>query len=120
MTGTLTLKEGVYTDAANTGALNCNNSNIYGVNGIYFADLCDNSKEGIQFYNTATTVDSLWAKSGVLYFTPSRTLGSTATDRVVLHSGNYSTYCAPMYSVTQTDPGAGSSLTTNKLCIVYS
>lgn len=87
MTGTLTLKGNVWTDAY-TGALNCNNSNIYGVNSIYTADSSDDSKEGIHFYNTATTVDTIHAKSGVLYFTPNRTLDSVGTSYKVYHSGN--------------------------------
>ena len=87
MTGTLTLLANQYSDSY-TGALNCNNSNIYGVNSIYTADASDDSKEGIHFYNTATTVDTIYAKSGVLYFTPNRTLNSVGTSYKVYHSGN--------------------------------
>ena len=55
--------------------LNMHNSDIIGVNSIYTNDSADNAKEGIQFVRNTTTVDSLWAKSGTLYFTPNRTLG---------------------------------------------
>jgi hypothetical protein len=88
LTDMLYLKANQYTDDGVSGALNLQNSNIIKVNSIYTADLSNNSTEGIHFYNTETTVDSLWAASGVLYFTPNRTLGSTATDRTVYHSGN--------------------------------
>ena len=88
MTGTLTALGSQYTDDY-TGALNMSNSNIYGVNGIYTADLANNAAEGINFYRTTTTVDSLWAASGVLYFTPNRTLGTDGTSYTVFHSGNY-------------------------------
>ena len=88
MTGVLTMKGSMYTDAY-TGALNMNNSNIYGLNGIYTADSADNASEGINFYRSTTTVDSLWAKSGILYFTPNRTLGENGTSYTVLHTGNY-------------------------------
>jgi hypothetical protein len=97
MSGTLTLNGSQYKDEPDTGALNANNSNIYNVNQIQFGDLCETANEGIQFYNTTTTVDSLWANSGVLYFTPNRTWGNTtATNRTVLHSGNYSSYALPL------------------------
>jgi hypothetical protein len=100
MTGVISLKGSQYTDALNSGALNANNSNIYNVNQIQFGDLCDSAAEGIQFYNTSTTVDSLWANTGVLYFTPNRTWGSTATNYTVLHSGNYTDY---IYSKSTAD-----------------
>jgi hypothetical protein len=75
-----------------SGALNLNNSNIYGVNSLIFADLADAAAEGIQFYRDSTSVDSLWGSNGVLYWTPNRTLGSTATNLTVLTSGNCNTY----------------------------
>ena len=87
MTGVLTAKKDQYTDSY-SGALNMNNSNIYGVNAIYTADSSDNAQEGIHFYRSATTVDSLHAKAGVLYFTPNRTLGQAGTSYTVYHTGN--------------------------------
>jgi len=93
MTGVLYLKAEQYTDSITAGALNANNSNIYGVNSIYTADLADGASEGIHFYRTSTTVDSLWGKNGVLYFSPNRTVGSgSSTDYTILHTGNYKTY----------------------------
>lgn len=84
------LKASVYEDSAGTGALNLNNSDIYGVNSIKFADLADSAGEGLQWYRDASHVDSLWVKSGVIYFTPNRTYGGTATNYTVLHSNNVS------------------------------
>ena len=101
MTGTITLLGNQCADSY-SGALNANNSNIYGVNSIYTADLADTSAEGIHFYRTNTTVDSLWIKNGVIYFTPNRTLGKTGTDYTVIHSGNYTDY-------TVKKDGAGAS-----------
>lgn len=91
MTGTITLLGNQYADSY-SGALNANNSNIYGVNSIYTANLADTSAEGIHFYRTSTTVDSLWIKNGVIYFTPNRTLGKTGIDYTIIHSGNYTDY----------------------------
>lgn len=87
MTGVLTTKSNMYTDAYNSGALNLGNSNIDGVNSIYTADVSDNAAEGIHFYRDSTHVDSLHAKSGVLYFTPNRALGNAGTNYSVYHSG---------------------------------
>ena len=78
MTGTLTAQSGVYTDAY-TGALNMNNSNIYGLNSIYTADTSDNAGEGIHFYRDATHVDTLWMNGGDLLFVPNRVVGTGTT-----------------------------------------
>ena len=56
--------------------LQLNNSDIVGANGIYFADLVDGAGEGIHFYRSATTWDTLAAANGLLYFSPNR---ATAT-----------------------------------------
>lgn len=87
MTGTLTMQASQYADDY-TGALNMNNSNIYGVNSIYTSDDAGSATEGISFYRTATTVDTIHAHSGVLYFTPNRTLGTSGTSYKVYHAGN--------------------------------
>ena len=88
--GPVTLSANQYTDSYTSGyALNLNNSNIIGVNSIYMADLSDNASEGIHFYQTATTADTLWAKNGIFYFAPNRALGGTPApiSYQVLHSG---------------------------------
>lgn len=82
MSGVLNLKGGLYEDAY-SGALNLNNSDIYGVNSIYTADLSDSSAEGIHFYRDTTHVDTFYAKSGVLYFVPNRELGTSGTSKEV-------------------------------------
>ena len=92
MTGPLTLLSNQYGDNYNSYALNLSNSNIVGVNSIYTADLSDNAQEGIHFFRTSTTVDSLWAKNGVLYFAPNRTLGQDGTSYAILNENNYVNY----------------------------
>lgn len=52
--------------------LQLNNSDIVGANGIYFEDLVDGAGEGIHFYRSATTWDTLAAANGLLYFSPNR------------------------------------------------
>lgn len=78
MTGTLTAKASQYADEY-SGALNMNNSNIYGVNSIYTADVADGAAEGIHFYRDATHVDTLWMTGGSLLFVPNRELGTNTT-----------------------------------------
>lgn len=87
MTGVLTALGSQYADSY-SGALNMNNSNIYGVNSIYTADTSDNAQKGIHFYRNATTVDTIYASSGNLYFVPNRTLGTNGTAYTVYHTGN--------------------------------
>ena len=78
MTGLLNAQANVYTDAY-TGALNMQNSNIYGVNAIYTADTADGAGEGINFYRDSTHVDTLWMSGGDLLFVPNRVLGTNTT-----------------------------------------
>ena len=59
-------------------ALNCNNSNITGINSLIFNDASENASEGILFYRSATpSWDVIWAKDGLLHFTPNH---PTSTD----------------------------------------
>ena len=91
LNGVLKMPANMYTDARN-GALDMSNSDIFNANSIYFSDLCDNGAEGFHFWRSDTTVDTLWAKNGSLYFTPNRTMGSTNTNYILLHSGNSVSY----------------------------
>lgn len=86
MTGVLALKGGMFEDAYN-GALNMQNSDIFGLNSIYTSDKSGSQDEGIHFYRDATHVDTLRMMDGKLLFTPNRELGKTATEYEVIHSG---------------------------------
>lgn len=87
MNGVITAKGNQYTDGY-TGALNMNNSNIYGLNSIYTCDTSDNASEGIHFYRSATTVDSLWINGGNIYFAPNRTITTDTTTGVSTSAAN--------------------------------
>lgn len=59
--------------------INMNNSDIIGINGIWFNDQADDASEGIHFYRTDSTTtaskwDTLWAKDGELYLSKGCTL----------------------------------------------
>lgn len=79
LTGGLTLRNGAYNYHSDTTSygLNCANSDICQVNSIYTADLADGATEGIHFYNTSTTWDTVTAKSGTFYFIANHTGSST-------------------------------------------
>lgn len=87
MTGVLKVKENQYNDGYD-GAINMNNSDIYGLNSIYTADKSDGQAEGIHFWRDSTHVDTLRMMDGKLLFTPNRPLGGSGTEQTVLHTGN--------------------------------
>ena len=103
MTGVLSVKADQYNDAYD-GALNMNNSDIYGLNSIYTADESNSQEEGIHFWRSSTTVDTFRIQQGKMLFAPNRTLGKTATEYTVFHSGNltYSTIGAAAASHNHT------------------
>lgn len=87
MTGIFKAKADQYKDGYN-GAINMNNSNIYGLNSIYTSDRSEGQTEGIHFWRDSTHVDTLRMMDGNLLFTPNRPLGRTGTEQIVLHTGN--------------------------------
>ena len=93
MTGNLVFNVGAngYVDSYASSGINLNNSNIVGVNSIYTKDASENAQEGIHFYRDATHVDTIWAASGKLNFTPNRQLTTNGTTYEVYHTGNLAT-----------------------------
>lgn len=86
LTGNLNLKANQYN---REGALNCNNSDIIGVNSIYTQDTADNTSEGIRFYRAANKWDTLTANNGELYFMPNDSNEGTPLTNAykIIHSG---------------------------------
>jgi hypothetical protein len=72
LTGSLMLHKTQWWESNGAYCLNCQNSDIIGVNGIYFDDAADTAGEAINFYSSSTAWDSLYAKDGVLKFHPNR------------------------------------------------
>ena len=68
--------------------IDMNNSDISGINGLYFEDAADSAGEGINFYRASGTWDRLYAYNGVLYFAPNQaTATHPGTRYTVYHSG---------------------------------
>jgi hypothetical protein len=75
----------------NSGAygLHLNNSDIVGINGLWFPDAVDSAGEGINFYRGSGTWDRLYAYGGTLYFAPNiATATHPGTRYSVFHSGS--------------------------------
>lgn len=75
----------------NSGAygLHLNNSDIVGINGLWFPDAVDSAGEGINFYRGSGTWDRLYAYGGTLYFAPNiATATHPGTRYGVFHSGS--------------------------------
>lgn len=81
--------------------LHLHNSDILGMNGLFFQDAVDSACEGINFYRSSTTWDRLYAYAGVLYFAPNQDAAThPGTRYTVYHSGN---------TVPVADGGTGAS-----------
>lgn len=65
-----------------------NNSDIVGINGLWFPDAVDSAGEGINFYRSSTTWDRLYSYAGTLYYAPNiATDTHPGTRYTVYHSG---------------------------------
>ena len=65
------------------------NSDIIGINAMYFGDAVDSAGEGINFYRSSTAFDRLYAYSGTLYFSPNCAADAHPGTRYgVYHSGS--------------------------------
>lgn len=92
MAGALNLAAGRFYEVGGTWGIQANNSDIIGVNGLYFADMADGVGEGINFYRSATTWDTLLIANGTIYIQRNRTHNGTGTNEVVLDAGTFNNY----------------------------
>ena len=68
--------------------INLQNSDIIGINALYFQDAVDSAGEGINFYRSSTTWDRLYSDAGTLYYAPNvATNTHPGTRYTVYHSG---------------------------------
>ena len=62
----------------NVFGINMNNSDIVGINGLYWGDVTEQGQEGINFLRTDGNYDSLYGKDGKLIWSPGRALTDTS------------------------------------------
>ena len=89
MTGQLNLwAEQYQTSPTPSYGINAQNSDIIGINALYYNDNAEPAGEGINFWRSAGYWDTLRAESGVLFFAPNRATGESLSGYTVYHSGN--------------------------------
>jgi hypothetical protein len=93
-TGAISLLGSQFYEANSVYGLNANNSDIIGINGIYFNDPSDGPNEAINFYRSAGYWDSLYSTSGILYYNPNRADNTAGTAYTIIHTGNLSSITA--------------------------
>jgi len=89
LNGIVELKANQYYGSNDVYAIHLNNSDIIGINSMYFADKSENASEGISFPNgTSGKWDTIYAANGFLYFAGNRAKNGTESGSVVPHTGN--------------------------------
>lgn len=78
LTGTLKLPTNKYFNDSTCG-LDCSNSDVININGLYWGDLSDSQDEGIHFIRSNGNWDTLRASDGVLYFHSDRAVNQSTT-----------------------------------------
>ena len=91
--------------------LNCGNSDIVQVNGIYFADACEGMTEGIHFYRNGSTWDSISANGGTFYFasghgsSASSLIGDATIRAGKVYGAVWNDYAEYRKTTTEIEPG---------------
>jgi hypothetical protein len=117
------VQKDAYSYESNTGSfgIDLNNSNLIGLNGLYFANAKEYNREGINFLRSNGNYDSIYALDGNVYLAQNRPKAAEkgSTDPVtMIHSGNISNYAAKIYSVYY-DSGGHSQNQKSKVYISY-
>lgn len=91
MSGTLGLRSNAYGGPSGDHGMDCNNSDIVGVNSIYTADISGGWDEGIEFKRTNNNWDSMYAIDGTFYFKANNNGGGATLNVGNLYSAGYVT-----------------------------
>lgn len=88
MTGAITTATGRWYTGGNY-VLHLNNSDMIGVNGIWFGDVSSDAGEGLMFPRANGNWDDLYSVDGSLYYCVNRTTaGARGSAYTILHTGN--------------------------------
>lgn len=88
LTGKLILGGNLYYNSGSAG-VDCQNSDIINVNGIYFKDASDSAGESINFYRSDGYWDTLYAAGGALKFYPNRSTSGSLSGYTIYNSSNF-------------------------------
>lgn len=104
MTGVLGLASDKYGGPSGEYGMNCNNSDIVGINGLFTRDNATDFSEGLNFYRSSTTWDTMVASGGTFYFGSNVVFGAGLTGSANIMAGaatfNGCIYANRMDSVT--------------------
>lgn len=110
LTGSLQLPSNYFLTNSLFG-IDCNNSDIIDINGLYFADSSDAAGEGINFKNKdGTTWDTLYTLNGALKYHPARSTSTSLAGYVILNGNNFRRGTCTLSSSTDTTVTFSSAL----------
>lgn len=118
LTGKITLPGGKYYNNEEC-AIDLKNSDIIGINGLWFQDASDTTFEGINFYRDSTSVSSFFVSDYQLKFTPNQPMNTTTrgttyyVTRTSTTNGTVGSSTTPVYVNAGTITACGSSLNVN-------
>ena len=101
LTGALVAKGNQYFEDNSVFGIHMNNSDIVGINSLYFSDQSDSGKESINFYRDSTHYDSVYSYGGTLLYVPKREKNNTIGEQ----GGNHLVCTLPEY-----EKGTGSQI----------
>lgn len=92
LTGAINMLNDQYYASAGSYALNLNNSDIIGLNSLYWQDVCNDDTEGIHFIRTNNNTDTLRGYEGDLIWTPNHSKTAAGTRYSILGTHNTKDY----------------------------
>lgn len=104
MTGTLGLAADRYNGPSGTHGMNCNNSDIVGINGLFTSDNAESFGEGLNFSRDSTTWDAMAASNGTFYFGSNVGIGTSLAGSANIDAGG-ATFRGNVYITPDTDVG---------------
>lgn len=92
LTGAINMLNDQYYASTDSYALNLNNSDIIGLNSLYWQDICNDDTEGIHFIRTNNNTDTLRGYDGDLIWTPNHSKTASGTRYSILGTHNTKDY----------------------------
>ena len=110
LTGKLVLPSNKYYASDSSYGLDASNSDIINLNGLYFKDATDSAGEGINFYHSSGTWDTLYTSGGLLKFHPNRSTSGSLGGRTIYTSANFRRGTCTLSSSSETTVSFSSAM----------